>query len=403
MDYKLCQLFDENQPDSCGKSDFNNVNRLFVLQDLTDTVCLRGMKEGITEIQLIRNRSEWFGYPIIDNKLICAKHRHDLGIYFRPTQCQYPDHEGNRNLTDQLGWKTYQKIKEIYPTFPFLGGVCKDCRKKINSIESDIKILPPVEMQEAIPIKISETIQSDSISISPFQYQPLQMLTTPESAKHSIKSIIESELSSRGSNYVPFESENENEKEKIDYYKNLCDSMFDNMGIKHPPYKIKKPVEETRLNEYLNAWNRFKSTALNVFCNAYAPGQSSKLKAHLIEHENKNQDLNSLRSKDLESYEECYNACKTAAARRAMLTMISTKFTKEELIEKFNVSKYQIDSARNRLQQYGPLLEPEKCVKTRTRLDMVKVEHFLNFLSSSSLLQVCTILNIEFYNIIALI
>lgn len=158
----------------------------------------------------------------------------------------------------------------------------------------------------------------------------------------------------------------------------MCSTVFNAVGVNLPKYKIKKPIENVQTNEFFDAWNSFQAKSLDLFCSTYAPGQSNKLKNILLKKNEFTQ---------LAHYQKCYNECKTAAARRAVLQMVCTKFTKEQLIDTFEVSKYQIDFARQQYRQYGPM-ESLKSPITRSRLDMTKVEHFLNFLSNGSLLQV---------------
>ena len=63
------------------------------------------------------------------------------------------------------------------------------------------------------------------------------------------------------------------------------------------------------------------------------------------------------------------------------------KYTKDEIQNFFNCSKYRVDQARKWRKSCEGLLLPKKEKHHRNKLDLVKAEHFIDFVISSGLLQ----------------
>ena len=63
------------------------------------------------------------------------------------------------------------------------------------------------------------------------------------------------------------------------------------------------------------------------------------------------------------------------------------KYTKDEIQNFFNCSKYRVDQARKWRKSCEGLLLPKKEKHHRNKLDLVKAEHFIDFVFSSGLLQ----------------
>ena len=75
-------------------------------------------------------------------------------------------------------------------------------------------------------------------------------------------------------------------------------------------------------------------------------------------------------------------------AKLVILSLMNhKKYSKEELMDHFNCSRYQVDQARKLQGEKCGLSIPQKEKQTRCRIPQENIEHFLEFLFSSGLLQ----------------
>lgn len=90
----------------------------------------------------------------------------------------------------------------------------------------------------------------------------------------------------------------------------------------------------------------------------------------------------------VDAFVEAYNQAETSQSRLQILSIFSGSFTKDELKQILpGITKWQIDQARLHAAINGRGLPSISRPIHRTRLDPVKTEHFLDFISRPSLLQ----------------
>ena len=75
-------------------------------------------------------------------------------------------------------------------------------------------------------------------------------------------------------------------------------------------------------------------------------------------------------------------------SQSALLSLVDhSKYTKEMLMNVFRCSKYKIEQARRLAASSSGFVLPKQQQLTRSRLDLIKAEHFLDYLFSRGLLQ----------------
>ena len=83
-----------------------------------------------------------------------------------------------------------------------------------------------------------------------------------------------------------------------------------------------------------------------------------------------------------------YNDANSWSTRQQILSIFASDYSKTELLQLVpGLTKFRIDEARKHAIQTKPGQPIEPPTITRTRLDPVKVDHFLDFISSPTFLQ----------------
>lgn len=104
-----------SRSETCGDS--RGISGLFPLPECTDSIeshlsLIHLSRENITEGELILARAGLFDLDesVVAQMVVCAKHRHTYGKFWRPrTACQYPVHKG-RSGKNQKGAKSRYSV-----------------------------------------------------------------------------------------------------------------------------------------------------------------------------------------------------------------------------------------------------------------------------------------------------
>lgn len=145
---------------------------------------------------------------------------------------------------------------------------------------------------------------------------------------------------------------------------------------------LRKPVNEASDNT-LKYYKRKASQAKTLIMECIAPGQSHELEKALSS-ETEDHMTTDLQTTLCHIYQEA----ETWHTKRQILSIFVHKFTKTELMRLIpGLTKWRIDEARKHASLVGPGKVIEIKPITRTRLDMNKVDHFIEFSSSPYFLQ----------------
>ena len=129
-------------------------------------------------------------------------------------------------------------------------------------------------------------------------------------------------------------------------------------------------------------YKRKAKQVVHLVLDCIAPGQADELQQHLSKEEEKpTSDMQSLLVKIYEEAESSYT-------KKQILSIFVNMYTKSELQEMIpGLTKWRIDEARKHASEVGPGREVEAKTVTRSRLDMTKVDHFIDFVSNPLFLQ----------------
>ena len=130
--------------------------------------------------------------------------------------------------------------------------------------------------------------------------------------------------------------------------------------------------------------------ALEVVLEVIAPGQSKWLLQQVFEKFSHSSDSNANAPEQtlLSRLITLYNEASNWYTRQQILSVFVDDYSKTELLNYFpGLSKWKIDEARKQAYLNGPGQVIDPPILKRCRLDPVKVDHFLDFISSPSFLQ----------------
>lgn len=130
--------------------------------------------------------------------------------------------------------------------------------------------------------------------------------------------------------------------------------------------------------------------AVEIVLNAIAPGNSSWLLQQVLSKHQRVQGVDAALEEDaiVARLVELYNDANSWSTRQQILSIFASDYSKTELLQLVpGLTKFRIDEARKHAFQTKPGQPIEPPTITRTRLDPVKVDHFLDFISSPTFLQ----------------
>ena len=113
-----------------------------------------------------------------------------------------------------------------------------------------------------------------------------------------------------------------------------------------------------------------------------APAQADKLLCSLMEDENDEELPN-----DLDYVLNLYNKSDSMGQLVILSLIDPKKYTKQKIMETFNCTKYKIEQARKWNAINSGLVLPTKVQFKRSKLNVSKCEHFLDFVFMSGLIQ----------------
>ena len=130
--------------------------------------------------------------------------------------------------------------------------------------------------------------------------------------------------------------------------------------------------------------------AVEIVLSAIAPGNSSWLLQQVLSKHQRVQGADAAFKEDaiVARLVALYNDANSWSTRQQILSIFASDYSKTELLQLVpGLTKFRIDEARKHAFQTKPGQPIEPPTITRTRLDPVKVDHILDFISSPTFLQ----------------
>ena len=357
MDYSACCIKSE----SCGPHLRSRTTGVFKVNELSDDVNnhLVYLKlqhhykktTDLNEKSLIENR---MGYTFQDVDVICAFHRKTLGIAWKPSKCcQHPSH-------------------------------ASILQKKA----------PPVR---SVPLARLKMLTSETGTIFPigtvFCFKHLKD-PTEECSQNGCDSTAVKEIDQNGcddAGDVDYEPEIISQSEESLNMAEEASMSICGLDTSPLSFQIKrKRVDDSSSNTkktLLAKYEKVKKQLKLRFAEAAAPGQVEEFIKKVLnssdEEDNSDDDI----PDDLVEFLRLYPDSDSISKMIILSLIDHNKYSKNEIMAFFGCSRYKIDHARSWKAKNQGNLVPEKVRFTRNRLNIIKVEHFLDFVFSSGLLQ----------------
>jgi hypothetical protein len=336
----------------CGKSNFNRAlteNCNFSDLNLNITKHCRSLKIEVPELsesELIQNRLQISVNP---SSSICPKHRLDNGVFWRPSrQCMVPDilHCSKKSkIKVRQASESLAKAVTIHTGkhFPIGGTICNKCRKVI--------------------FQSSENASTATISQE----------SDPDMNEEDNEYCLPPD---------------DNKKENLENF-NFAIKTIPNMESLSPiKYQVKKTLVET-CDSTLYALKRKTKSAVTAFEQAYTemlvPGRGSELRAIVLTEK----EAGKAESTIISNLKRAVDCAPTRQMKAMLISTVCNEMSIQKLMTLFSCSRATVELAKQ-ISNYVPdtvktLVTPSPV--TRKRLDMLKAEHFIDFLFSSGCLQ----------------
>lgn len=341
--YASCQLHENgiiSTKCACGAYLSNADKDMHVLGTLTrDLSEMIDSPTPFLEVNLINSRANYLLKTELDSNLpICPAHRFYLGELWRvPKQCLYVNHPTKSKAKGRpISWNLFLEIRLKDKHFPVKGLLCPKCSVDLKSTES------------------CQEDEEDSEHKDP-------SFSLPEPSLMNEEHVLEC-------------------RDKLNQLAEL-------LGIDKCRNQVQSPVEnlsERTLWYFRNYMSTLTDKVKEVCYECAAPGQKECFKSKMNDESAVQESIPT----DIKHLVEAYNNCTTSEAKTAILTTVSKKYKKLEVIRHFKCSEARIRLARHQLKLYGPCSKPpnEKS-KHNSRVSKENINHFLFFLFNSGLLK----------------
>ena len=291
-----------------------------------------------------------------ETSAVCPKHSYSLGIYYRPpVTCKHPRHENivKKSKSLKIRYAGYalscQITKKYQCLFPLGSSICTKCRNR------EEKAAKKENKEEEFAFLYDHDDKSPDIDNSAdkdlFTVEQESSLTTEE------------------------------------FNDLMVEAGIDDEGFTPIKYQIRSPVEDLSQNtkraikrKYKQAMKAFSKTLTHTIC----PGQNIE---DIIQSESSSSEEEAGTNID----SNLLGMVKNAETRHLKALLISTKaenLSCRKIIKLFNVSRGIANLAKQLAGEENltaELIIPKKSV--RQKLDMLKVEHFYDFMFDSGFIQ----------------
>ncbi|XP_015756717.1 PREDICTED: uncharacterized protein LOC107336165 [Acropora digitifera] len=335
---------------------------------------LRTIKVGqtslLTEKDLILARTGHFREDGA-NMTVCPAHRAELGIFGRPRRkCAHPLH-GNRKGKPGRGASLAmsEEIMAKWNTLVPIGAAADAEDVSETAISPEPRVSGESGRLPETSLQINKPSTADDNSSDVFSSSSQESLTAGEtSTEWQPTPQIQMKLHSLN-NFLRQAGDG-----RVSPIRSQLSTDVNNISSPTARYYRRKGVQ-----------------AVESVLDAIAPGQKRWLLQQVMEacsHTTTGPDINTLERTLLSRLVTPYNEASNWYTRQQILSVFVGDYSKTELLAFIpGLTKWRIDEARKHAFRTSPghLIDPP--VIHRCRLDPVKVDHFLEFISSPSFLQ----------------
>ncbi|KAK3697376.1 hypothetical protein QZH41_011154 [Actinostola sp. cb2023] len=366
-----------------------------------------GTKRGVigavvTEIDLILNRAGLFGTTLEEKQVmtVCPKHRKTLTIDWmgrKINTCCYPNHTGQKKgnlllrranaemskkyLTNTMLWfrSVQQSVQNVERFITNHALLCIQPMKRNNMGQGASNI-------DDIPGPTTEPPHADDIQrpITEPPHGPIEVEDDTQTvSSQSSQSTTEQEVSI----WVD-EIEDQQEQRKA-----LNEAIGSISSGRYSPIMSTlntswDDVSRTQQSYYLRKASETIGTVLSVIC----PGQEDKIWSSLQQGSFSDGDYSKhkhfAQTGLVDVLIKAHDEASTWQTKRQILSLFANDFSRAEMQQMIpRLSKWRIDQARQHAIEAGKGQPISENTIFRTRIDVAKVEHFLDFISRPDMLQ----------------
>ena len=330
-----CILFETTK--SCGQyKPYKIEDSMITFLALKESINIERRYPDLSEAFLIMSR---INLPVQDDSLICPFHRAKFGKEWRSSKlCIHPSHTGKKHqLLRNLTHKEFMALGESFPDafIPFGALICTTHRKQLSENDRGREGCSEEEDGDLQ----AETACADGADP---EYTPDSFQITPGSSQ-------------------------------------TLNSISEIVSVTPVKYQVSKPVNELKTStlRYLKRKIlEITEEATRTAIQSIAPGQSEEL--YDILFRNPDDDVPA----DLVTLYKQFKEATRYNEKMALLSLISFQnHSKAEIMEIFRCSRHLVDKA-----EHASTLA-NKTENKRSRLDVDKAKHFIDFLFSSGAIQ----------------
>ncbi|KAI8493398.1 hypothetical protein Bbelb_287950 [Branchiostoma belcheri] len=362
---------------------------------------------ALTEQDLILNRSGRFGLSVEQKSAltVCPKHRYDLTTNWiggKRSSCTHPEHKGKR-----VGLKNPRRVSlalsvelvELYETYnrivPVGSAVCNTCRKRDSKDTQSAETGVPSSAQDMAADEPGPSQGPKSIMGPPAQPVPASTSTPtvqlgprlhPQSTmgpptqrepmSHASTSLATGQVSSqepamqRDSESSSTISELEGPTRVDVTFESQSSSTTSEGEADTSIWVDEQHLQEQNRGQESDLWQSLVQAP--PFYEEEPPAKKKKMWDH----------------QTVQTLVKAYQQAGTWQTRQQILSLFADDYSKQDLQELIpGLSKWRIDQARAHAAEAGPGKPVQQQQIYRTRLNPVKTDHFLAFLTQPHLLQ----------------
>ncbi|XP_076086616.1 uncharacterized protein LOC143057233 isoform X2 [Mytilus galloprovincialis] len=325
--------------------------------------------------------------------IICQSHLNELQEQNRLRKkskcCGIPLHLSSHNLKNKKRsgklkadrYLTSQQVEEISKKYgsvlPVGTPICTSCRGKIfrdSLSNSDIN-----QSVEVVPSRIEDPLQQQTESSDGFFLRP-----RPDHSYEYYENAHDSNVSSQETQQSQNSQASEASVANIDRLGKL--NEFLQACNTSPVKKIREPLSdssERTQRRYTEKANECLSLLLETMC----PGEGEQLKENIFSKVEKN--MTRIDSPQfIDALVESYMRAETSTVRCQILSILSSHSKFEDINKKIpSLTSHKFYTAKKHAKEFGVGAPVAREKQTRGRVDDAKLEHFLDFITSSHVIK----------------
>ena len=177
--------------------------------------------------------------------------------------------------------------------------------------------------------------------------------------------------------------------EDLDKSTERADVLTTTLDVSPINFRVKTKVDRlsnSTLEKLQRKMRRWQEASAKQFASVVAPGQEDDFLALINDSSDDITPIDDI-PKEVGEMVKLYRNSDSMSKIVVLALFDHDQFSKEETMNYFGCSRYKVDQARKWRKSCSGLLLPQKVKHHRKKLDLVKAEHFIDFVFTRGLLQ----------------